>query len=85
MVHIDRYGNLVTDLPRAEAGSAVGISGRRLALVRTYEDVERGELLAYIGSAETVEIAVREGRADRVLEAPRGTHVTPVVEGDAYR
>jgi len=85
VVHIDRYGNLVTDLPRDEAGAAIAIAGRRLPIARTYENVARGELLAYIGSAETVEIAVREGRADRALEAPRGTRVVPVVEGDAYR
>ncbi len=37
-----------------------------------------GELLAYIGSAKTVEIAVRDGRADRLLDAPRGTPVRPI-------
>jgi len=77
VVHVDHYGNLVTDLPRAEAGGAVAIAGRRLAIARTYEDVARGELVAYIGSAGTVEVAVREGRADRALDAPRGTRVVP--------
>jgi S-adenosylmethionine hydrolase len=85
VVHVDRYGNLITDLPRADAGNAVAIAGRRLPLRRTYEDVARGELLAYIGSAGTVEVAVREGRADRTLDAPRGTRVVPIAEGDAYR
>jgi S-adenosylmethionine hydrolase len=85
VVSVDRYGNLVTDLPSAEAGSAVAIAGRRLQLARTFEDVARGELLAYVGSAGTVEIGVREGRADRGLDAPRGTRVVPVPEGDAYR
>jgi hypothetical protein len=85
VVHIDHYGNLITDLPAAEAGAAVAIAGRRLAIVETYESVLPNEVLAYIGSARTVEIAVRDGRADRVLAAPRGTSIVPVTEGDVYR
>jgi hypothetical protein len=78
VVHVDHYGNLVTDLQRAEAGGTIAIAGRRLAIGRTYEDAAPGQLLAYIGSAGTIEIAVRDGRADRALDAPRGTRVVPV-------
>jgi S-adenosylmethionine hydrolase len=85
VVHVDHYGNLVTDLPGGEAGEAIAVAGRRLALARTYEDVAPGELLAYVGSAGTIEVGVRDGRADRLLEAPRGTRVVPVAAGDAYR
>ena len=85
MVHIDRFGNLVTDLPRSEAGTAVTIAGRTLAVVGTYEDVATGEMLAYIGSAKTVEIAVRDGSAARVLEVPRGTAVRPGGTAGPYR
>lgn len=85
VVHVDRFGNLITDLPRSEAGTAVTISGRTVSLVNTYEDVASGELLAYIGSAKTVEIAVRDGRADRVLEVPRGTPVRPGSPAGPYR
>jgi S-adenosylmethionine hydrolase len=75
----------VTDLPRGEAGTSVAIAGRTLAIVSTYEDAAPGELLAYIGSAKTVEIAVRDGRADRVLEVPRGTVVRPAGAAGPYR
>ena len=85
VVHVDRYGNLITDLPRAEAGATIAIAGRRLPLVRTYAEVAPGELLAYLGSQDTVELAVRDGRADRAIDAPRGTRVVPVAEGSAYR
>ncbi len=85
VVHIDHFGNLVSDLPRGEAGAAVAIGGRRLAIGRTYEDVAPGEVLAYVGSAGTIEIAARDGRADRVLDAPRGTRVVPVAAGSEYR
>ena len=75
VVHIDRFGNLISDLPEAEAGPAIAIGGEVLPLVGTYEDVAPGELLAYVGSAGTVEIAVRDGRADRRLLLARGAAV----------
>ncbi|MFT3700313.1 MAG: SAM-dependent chlorinase/fluorinase [Kofleriaceae bacterium] len=85
VVHVDHYGNLVTDLPEEEAGANVQIAGRRLPVVMTYESVPPNELLAYIGSARTVEIAVRDGRADRMLDAPRGTPIIPVTDDSIYR
>lgn len=83
VVHIDRFGNLITDLPAREAGSAIVIGGQTLAVVGTYEDVAVGEPLAYIGSARTVEIAVREGRASERFGVARGTLVVPAVAADA--
>jgi S-adenosylmethionine hydrolase len=79
IVHIDRFGNLISDLPEAEAeaGPAVAVAGQVLPVVGTYEDVAPGQLLAYIGSAGTVEIAVRDGRADRQLAVARGALVHP--------
>lgn len=85
IVHVDQYGNLISDLPAAEAGSAVVILGHTLPLVTTYEDVPTGQLLAYIGSANTVEVAVRDGRADTTLDAPRGTPVVPANTAVPYR
>ena len=85
VVHIDRFGNLITDLPEAEAGPAVRVGGMTLPIVGTYEDVERGELLAYIGSAGTVEIAVRDGNAGKRLALARGTSVVPVPPDPALR
>jgi S-adenosylmethionine hydrolase len=85
VVHVDRFGNLITDLPSAEAGTAVVIAGRTLPIVVTYEDVEPGQLLAYTGSAGTVEIAVRDGRADTMLEVRRGAPVEPAAAAVPYR
>jgi S-adenosyl-L-methionine hydrolase (adenosine-forming) len=84
VVHIDHYGNLITDLPQREATEAVILathSHRTIKLVRTYESVATLELLAYIGSAGTVEIAVRDGRADMLLGVERGERVEPVSPG----
>jgi len=77
VVHIDRFGNLISDLPEAEAGRAVDVAGQILPLVGTYEEAAPGQLLAYIGSAGTVEIAVRDGRADRRLTVARGAPIVP--------
>ena len=73
IVHVDVFGNLISDV-RCDpgAGGTVQIAGLTLPLVRTYEDVAPGEPLAYVGSAGTIEIAVRERDAARVLGIARG-------------
>jgi S-adenosylmethionine hydrolase len=84
VVHIDRFGNLITDLPAAEATDAVVVDGQWIMVARTYEDVDPGELVAYAGSANTIEIAIRDGRAEDGIEAPRGTRVQTVVTGGQF-
>lgn len=76
VVHIDHYGNLITDV-RAPLGTTgtVRAGGRELAIVRTYEAVAPGEPLAYVGSAGTIELAIRDGRADEALAIARGMPV----------
>ena len=78
IVHIDHYGNLITDLPPREVGDRVVIKGRTIAMARTYEDVFSGELLAYVGSARTIEVAVRDGSAQQV---PGVTRSPPAAMG----
>jgi len=85
VVHVDHYGNLVTDLPPSEAGDGIVISGHTLPILNTYEDVGPGELLAYVGSARTIEIAVRDGRADARLGVTRGVPVMPASGSEPYR
>jgi S-adenosylmethionine hydrolase len=77
VVHVDRFGNVISDLPATEVESRVAISGRTLPLRTTYADVAPGELVAYIGSASTVEVGVRDGRADTALAVTRGDAVMP--------
>lgn len=85
IVHIDRFGNLISDLPPVEAGASVTIAGHTLSIMTTYEDVAPGELLAYIGSAKTIEIAVRDGRADTRLGVERGEKLLPARAAGPYR
>ena len=80
VVHIDRFGNLVTSIPASALGGdgdsfAVRVAGHWLPLVETYGDLPRGQAGALIGSRNRLEVAVREGNAARTLAARRGTAI----------
>jgi S-adenosyl-L-methionine hydrolase (adenosine-forming) len=82
VVHVDSFGNLITSLTGdfLAPGSWMVLvlpGGRSLSLPagETYADVQRGELVAYVGSAGLVEIAVREGSATRVTGLDRGARL----------
>jgi hypothetical protein len=78
VVHVDRFGNLITDIVAAvlPARAAVRIGAVEVPRLATaYEDVARGELVAYVGSAGTLELAVRDGSAAEVLSVARGEPV----------
>lgn len=78
VLHVDVFGNLITNIPgdKVPDGTSFRVAGRDIAGVSgTYESVAEGELLAYIGSRGTVEIAVRNGNAAELVGASRGTVV----------
>ena len=82
VLHIDRFGNAITNLSRSDIETAGGgrdasveAGGRQLALTRTYGDVAEGEPLALIGSADLLELAVRNGSAAATLGLVRGSKV----------
>jgi len=84
VVHVDHYGNLITNLmPNMDAGP-IRIAGHVIPVVRTFSDVAPGALLAYIGSAGSIEVAVRDGRADARLSVTRGEPISFAGEG-TYR
>jgi hypothetical protein len=78
VLYADAFGNLVTTI-RAEDlpanASSVEACGVGMPLVRTYGDVDPGALLGCVGSVGRLEIAVREGSAERTLGARRGDPV----------
>lgn len=83
--HIDAFGNLITNIAAQPSlgESRFRVAGRDISgLAETYESVEVGELLAYIGSRGTVEIAVREGNAAELLGAARGTAIEVLPRSD---
>lgn len=77
VVHVDRFGTLVTNIPGARVvpGATVRIGPYDLTLLATFGDVPAGDPVAFVGSGGTVEIAVRDARADVTLGATRGAAV----------
>ena len=84
VLHVDRFGNLVTNLRRQDLiceadRTVVEIAGRKIqGIVAAYCEVPRGDLLAVFASAGYLDIAVNEGSAAEALGLtdPRGCMVT---------
>ena len=74
VITVDRFGNAVTNL-MARRGGVIVVDGRRVAMSRSYSDVQPGELAALVGSSGLVEIALRDGSAASRLGLARGTAV----------
>ena len=78
VVHVDRFGNLVTNIPEGEVAGrlrTVSIAGRTLVgLSETYASGGDG-LMALVGSHETIEIALRNGSAAAALGVGVGERV----------
>lgn len=82
VTHVDRFGNLVTDIPgRSLAPSAmIEIGGEIVSGIRlTYASVDSGQVVALIGSTGMLEISVRDGNAAVRLDVERGdaVHIRP--------
>lgn len=78
VAHVDVFGNLITNLgkKRIPDDASFRVAGRSIAAISTsYENVGEGELLAYVGSRNTLEVAIRGGNAAETLGASRGTVV----------
>ena len=80
IVYIDVFGNAVSGLRarKLAAGARLGIAGTSVAQARTFADVPVGAAFWYENSNGLAEIAVNQGRADRVLGLGLGAPVTPL-------
>src|SRR5207253_3079497 len=70
VIYVDRFGTLISNIPgdAVEPGVRIKVGGTEIGtLARTFGDVGRGALVAFLGSGGTVEIAVRDGSAARLL------------------
>jgi S-adenosylmethionine hydrolase len=90
VLHVDRFGNLTTNLVEADLDALaerrrerleIRLGGTTLPLVRTYSDVAPGTACALVGSSGRLEIAVNVGRADALLGAGPGTAVVVARRG----
>jgi S-adenosylmethionine hydrolase len=83
VVHVDRFGNLITNLSSSLLTRRGGLRlrfGRRLArVVSSYAEGRPGELIALAGSSGYLELAVRDGSAARRLGGRRGDEVTAAI------
>ncbi len=78
VIYVDRFGTLVSNIAgnAVEPGVRIRVEGTDVgSLSRTFPDVARGALVAFVGSGETVEIAVRDGSAARMLGVGVGAEV----------
>ncbi len=82
IVHIDAFGNLITNLPGtllAQTASAspplIRYKGRAARVVLSYADGRPNELVAVVDSLGLIELAIREGSAAWVLNAKRDEKV----------
>ncbi len=85
ILHVDRFGNLVTNIARADldllaAGSPftsllVQVAGRQIPVVAYYALVLPGAPGAVMGSTDHLEIFVNQGDASRLLGLGRGSEV----------
>ena len=78
IIHLDTFGNAVTNLKRADAPNVTSVeaAGRVIRGLRhSYGSAQDGEPLAVWGSGGRLEVAVRNGSAARTLGLARGDRV----------
>jgi len=88
VVHIDRFGNLVSNIPSDLIRDAVGTQRVKIyvgntilqRISRTFGSVEDGDPVAYIGSADMLEVAINKGDASQMLGVQKGAQISIVVQ-----
>ncbi|MEN8151965.1 MAG: SAM-dependent chlorinase/fluorinase, partial [Planctomycetota bacterium] len=78
VLHVDRFGNLITNFPAAVLDEGVGLSGPGVLLstrLRTFAEAEGAEPFLYAGSGGRLEVAVNGGRAEDRLGWHAGTAI----------
>ncbi len=78
VIHIDTYGNLITNLPAANLPEnfEVLIGDHRVPRASHYAAVAEGALVALIGSSGVLEISARNASAAAITGAQRDTEVS---------
>ena len=89
IVHVDRFGNIITNLPdrllapilERHERPVVEVGGHVIkGLAHSYTDVKEGQPVALIGSERLLEIAVRNANAAHRMKVRTGDPVRIVVE-----
>lgn len=88
IVHIDAYGNLISNIPKEMVREAEDPENFRVyvgntilnGLVKTFGSVPEGEPAAYIGSSGMLEIAINKGNAREMLGVEKGAQLSLVIQ-----
>lgn len=88
IIHIDRFGNLISNIPKELIEEAVGESRFRIYVGNTilnriekaYGSVTEGEPVAYIGSSGNLEIAINKGNAMEMLGVQKGAQISIFIQ-----
>lgn len=86
IIHVDRFGNLITNISREEYEAArqkvpgnvfkVLVAKQEIAgLKEYYAEAQKGDVIALFGSSNLLEIAQSQGSAARTLGVARGTEI----------
>jgi S-adenosylmethionine hydrolase len=78
VIYVDRFGTLISNITGTTFGRSTGVvvGGEFTAIPgRTFRDVERGALVAFVGSGGTVEIAARDRSAAQATGVGMGGEV----------
>jgi S-adenosylmethionine hydrolase len=81
VLHVDRFGTLITNIAAdyVKPAARILLDSRVVGtLSRTFADVAPGQLVAFVGSGGTIEIAARDGSAAMVTK--RGVGATVRIE-----
>jgi S-adenosylmethionine hydrolase len=89
VIHVDRFGNLITDIPVARLINLTGFKQQHVrikiksrtiyGISTTYSQRERGELLAIFGSSGFLEISANLSNAQKILVASLNDPVEVVI------
>ena len=87
IIHIDRFGNLITNITRDQLtdGTRLSVNGSVISAFRNFfgEDVGKpDEPFAIWGSAGFLEIAVNGGSAAEILRVKRGDQIETLINAD---
>jgi len=88
IVHIDRFGNLVSNIPESLYQEVIGKKKAKIYVgtsilektSKTFGDVEEGEAVAFTGSSGMIEIGINKGNAAQMLGVQKGAQVTVVLQ-----
>ncbi len=82
IIHIDHFGNIITNIPSEIVGkpSRILLYGMNLEFKESYGFAKKGELISLINSENFLEIAINQGEANEMLNFNVGDKIEIQIE-----